>query len=188
MQLRIRARRGELPAAWPHGKAHSRRIPRMSGDHVWKAAMVWTVGMAKLDPSSQGALQLPYDPEMEDSYDSFGEPSYPEVFEPPLTGYPGEELEEEEERGVKLGLGDFIFYSVLVGKAAATGSGDWNTTLACFVAILIGLCLTLLLLAVFKKALPALPISITFGLIFYFSTDNLVRPFMDTLASHQLYI
>nr|XP_055090211.1 presenilin-2 isoform X3 [Symphalangus syndactylus] len=153
------------------------------------AAMVWTVGMAKLDPSSQGALQLPYDPEMEeDSYDSFGEPSYPEVFEPPLTGYPGEELEEEEERGVKLGLGDFIFYSVLVGKAAATGSGDWNTTLACFVAILIGLCLTLLLLAVFKKALPALPISITFGLIFYFSTDNLVRPFMDTLASHQLYI
>lgn len=28
------------------------------------AAMVWTVGMAKLDPSSQGALQLPYDPEM----------------------------------------------------------------------------------------------------------------------------
>ncbi|XP_047610439.1 presenilin-2 isoform X2 [Phacochoerus africanus] len=155
---------------------------------IYSSAMVWTVGMAKLDPSSQGALQLPYDPEMEDSYDSFGEPSYPEVFEPPLPGYPGEELEEEEERGVKLGLGDFIFYSVLVGKAAATGSGDWNTTLACFVAILIGLCLTLLLLAVFKKALPALPISITFGLIFYFSTDNLVRPFMDTLASHQLYI
>ncbi|XP_029790748.1 presenilin-2 isoform X1 [Suricata suricatta] len=156
---------------------------------IYSSAMVWTVGMAKLDPSSQGALQLPYDPEMEeDSYDSFGEPSYPEVFEPPLPGYPGDDLEEEEERGVKLGLGDFIFYSVLVGKAAATGSGDWNTTLACFVAVLIGLCLTLLLLAVFKKALPALPISITFGLIFYFSTDNLVRPFMDTLASHQLYI
>ncbi|XP_070357502.1 presenilin-2 isoform X2 [Equus asinus] len=67
---------------------------------IYSSAMVWTVGMAKLDPSSQGALQLPYDPEMEDSYDSFGEPSYPEVCEPPLPGYPGEELEEEEESKV----------------------------------------------------------------------------------------
>ncbi|XP_007891888.1 presenilin-2 [Callorhinchus milii] len=168
---------------------------------IYSSTMVWLVSMAKRDVATEEPLNQtgtsenyldnysvesganhPVTPESNDATD------VPQILIQGMNRTTVSPEDPEEEKGVKLGLGDFIFYSVLVGKAAAAASGDWNTTLACFIAILIGLCLTLLLLAVFKKALPALPISITFGLIFYFSTDNLVRPFMDTLASHQFYI
>ncbi|XP_020575214.1 presenilin-like protein At2g29900 [Phalaenopsis equestris] len=73
---------------------------------------------------------------------------------------------------IKLGLGDFIFYSVLVGRAALY---DFMTVYACYLAIVAGLGLTLLLLAFYRKAVPALPVSIALGVLFYLLTRELLE-------------
>uniref|UniRef100_A0A5B7BT17 Presenilin n=1 Tax=Davidia involucrata TaxID=16924 RepID=A0A5B7BT17_DAVIN len=76
---------------------------------------------------------------------------------------------------IKLGLGDFIFYSVLVGRAAMY---DFMTVYACYLAIIAGLGITLMLLAFYQKALPALPVSILLGVLFYFLTRLLLETFV----------
>ncbi|XP_021732563.1 presenilin-like protein At1g08700 [Chenopodium quinoa] len=87
----------------------------------------------------------------------------------------GDGNEEAMTAGIKLGLGDFVFYSVLVGRAAMY---DLMTVYACYLAIISGLACTLILLSVCRRALPALPISIALGVIFYFLTRLLMEPFV----------
>ncbi|KAK4377848.1 hypothetical protein RND71_004144 [Anisodus tanguticus] len=94
-----------------------------------------------------------------------------------------EEEEEERGKGIKLGLGDFVFYSVLVGRAAMY---DLMTVYACYLAIISGLGCTLILLAVCRHALPALPISIALGVIFYFLTRLLMEPFVVGTSTNLL--
>ncbi|CAH0476536.1 unnamed protein product [Peronospora belbahrii] len=73
--------------------------------------------------------------------------------------------EGEVDETIKLGLGDFVFYSVLVSRAAKY---DFSAMIGCLVSVLMGLGGTLFLLGIYQKALPALPISILLAVMMYF--------------------
>jgi len=75
--------------------------------------------------------------------------------------------------GIKLGLGDFIFYSVLVGRAAMQ---SLFCAVFCYVAVISGLIVTLAGLALHKAALPALPVSIALGVITFVAIKFFVEP------------
>ena len=85
---------------------------------------------------------------------------------------------------IKLGLGDFIFYSVLVARAALY---DTFVATSCFLAVLQGLVGTLFLLGVYERALPALPISIAFGVVAYFGSRYALEPVAMEFASQLVF-
>lgn len=93
--------------------------------------------------------------------------------------------EGTERNSIRLGLGDFIFYSVLVAKAAEY---SFATFAACTLVILAGLGGTLVLLSVYHHALPALPISIFLGVIFYLLTRFFVEPWIEAVLNQPYYV
>lgn len=94
-----------------------------------------------------------------------------------------------EERGVNIGLGDFIFYSLLIGLTCKGAKiSDFHPVLAAFNTIVIGLILTLLLLATTNRALPALPISIALGIVMSSLTMHLIPPLSNVLSAEMVFI
>lgn len=91
----------------------------------------------------------------------------------------------DEKNSIRLGLGDFIFYSVLVAKAAQY---SFATFAACMLVILAGLGGTLVLLSVYHHALPALPISIFLGVFFYLVTRVFIEPWIEAVLLKPFYV
>ncbi|KAL4425797.1 hypothetical protein ABPG75_009813 [Micractinium tetrahymenae] len=102
---------------------------------------------------------------------------------------PHQQEDEEDDAfslpdSIKLGLGDFCFYGLLVGRAAMY---DYLTVFSCYLAIIAGLGCTLLWLAMARKALPALPISIALGLCFYFVSRFVMEPVILPMTLELVY-
>jgi len=96
-----------------------------------------------------------------------------------------EDDDHKNNNSIKLGLGDFIFYSVLVSKAVQY---SFTTFAACMLVVLAGLGGTLILLAVYRHALPALPISIFLGVVFYVLTRLMIEPWIESIFQSPLYV
>ncbi|EGF81458.1 hypothetical protein BATDEDRAFT_10859 [Batrachochytrium dendrobatidis JAM81] len=94
-----------------------------------------------------------------------------------------DDTDDDEDSGLKLGLGDFVFYSVLLTNPTLPlcrlALFDWITTMSTIVAVTAGLSMTIFFLAVYRKPLPALPFSIAFGILFYFLSAITLTPFLD---------
>jgi hypothetical protein len=86
--------------------------------------------------------------------------------------------EDDEPSGLKLGLGDFVFYSVLVGRASLF---DWVVTVGTTLAVLSGLVLTIFILVLKRKPLPALPISIFLGIFIFIVGSLTLSPMIESL-------
>jgi len=108
----------------------------------------------------------------------------PPLIQEPRRSQPIDPLHMQSEsfadrNSIKLGLGDFVFYSVLCSRAALRG---FSAFAAAFITIFAGLASTLFLLAVYQKALPALPISILLGVPLFFLTELLINPMTLSLV------
>eukprot|EP01126_Amoeba_proteus_P052673 TRINITY_DN6383_c0_g1_i1.p1 TRINITY_DN6383_c0_g1~~TRINITY_DN6383_c0_g1_i1.p1 ORF type:complete len:451 (-),score=87.40 TRINITY_DN6383_c0_g1_i1:51-1334(-) len=140
------------------------------------SASIWMM-MAGSGSSSDDDDEMELDSDNQSTLPLMNNNTNPEVTTTPGGENTTTPKVRDKGRGVKLGLGDFVFYSVLVGRAAMF---DMLTVYTSFIGIVTGLFFTILLLALWKKALPALPISIFFGILFYFVTKTFLFPYVSS--------
>ncbi|CAI5439596.1 unnamed protein product [Caenorhabditis angaria] len=87
----------------------------------------------------------------------------------------------EEIRGtIRLGLGDFVFYSLMIANVVQTS--NYLTTISCFISNLAGLAITLPIVSFAQKPLPALPFPLFFAAFFYFFSHIAITPFTQFFA------
>jgi len=107
----------------------------------------------------------------------------------------------------ELGLGDLVFYAVLVGRAVQDTAGDCLTVVCTAVAVFFGCVITMLVVHVKGHTalgehdettigspdasaggfvLPALPVSLSLGLLWYFATPVALTPLGSILFFREL--
>ena len=65
---------------------------------------------------------------------------------------------------------------------------SFTTFITCMLCILTGMGATLILLSVYKAALPALPISIFLGVTFYLLTRVVIEPWIEAILTVPYYL
>ena len=93
--------------------------------------------------------------------------------------------EEDELQGLmfatahhQLGLGDFVFYGLLVGRSYKSTDGDYLAVALSVHGVLLGLLVTLVAVWVTDRALPALPLPVLFGTALHFVAVHVERDYL----------
>lgn len=93
---------------------------------------------------------------------------------------------EDPVRGSQLGLGDFVFYSLLVGQVIV--STGFFAALATYVTVEMGLITVSVLVVLYDQPLPALPISVLVALLVTFIYSHCADPFAQLRELNQIHI
>jgi presenilin 1 len=89
--------------------------------------------------------------------------------------------QKRQTRKSMLGLGDFIFYSILLAKTVFTSECNLFAIIIVYLCIIMGMLATTIILVIIHRPLPALPFSLLIGLIVFFHYNHIGNQFADAL-------